>query len=92
MTTDEMLTRKVQLWIFNDEGILEYWVNRYAEVLSAADNPGYTLARELQTAFEEEAYDAIPNAGPLADLLYAAVACVDWSELSDQIIDYVDNS
>ncbi|OED44671.1 hypothetical protein ACH42_06950 [Endozoicomonas sp. (ex Bugula neritina AB1)] len=66
-------TWNVALWIFNEEGLYRYWIERQHE-----DN----LPRELQDWIEENTPEVT---GLYADILGHALGMVDWYEVAEAI-------
>jgi hypothetical protein len=89
-------TWAVKLWIDNDEGSQEYWldaardarstVNR-SQVLTDAENARYTLADRLKDEFEDA--NPVQGSSLWADLMNAALGSVDWSEIAQSLLDDV---
>ena len=71
------------LWITNEEGAYNYWLERAAEAKDAAE-----LAAELEADSEEmlEGID-FPTAGPLTDILNAGLSVINWSEIANSLIE-----
>ncbi len=73
----------VKLWIDNDQGSQEYWLERGALTFNAP----YALARELEEHFEDAALDLNGVTGFFSDLMSYALACVNWDEIATAYIE-----
>lgn len=85
----------VRLWIDNDQGAFETTLEVAREALRLADTGPHAhqqqhasadVAAYLQDWFDMQAGEALPNAGPLTDLLDAALSAVDWREIAGSYI------
>jgi hypothetical protein len=85
-------TWNVSLWLDNDQGEQEYWLERATECLSLPGNQysspdqvqRYELAQSLKRYHEE----GMPEvAGTYADLLSAALSAVNWYEIADNLLE-----
>lgn len=75
-------TWNASLWIDNDAGSSEYWLDRAQELADEGldkDEIAYKLAGELQEAHTESAPELD---GMYADLLNAALSAIDWHEIA----------
>jgi hypothetical protein len=93
----------VKLWIDNDQGEQEYWLQQardFESGLFGTDRPAaYALADTLKEYFEEQAdtfmrnestlrqQRLISDAGFFADLMSWAVAMVNWDEVAKALIE-----
>ena len=74
-------TWNVMLWINNNEGDQNYWLDRAEEL---ADR--FELQSELRNAYEEN--NPLNNeASCYSDLLGAAIRSVDWYEVAQALLD-----
>lgn len=73
-------TWNVKLWIDNDPGDAEYWIERAHE--NGSDT--YSLSEELKDYYHENIPD-LP-AGPYSDMLNAALSEVNWYEIAKELI------
>lgn len=81
----------VKLWVDNDQGEQELWLERTHEAWTRAngdaDDARAALASTLKDYFEE----AAPRLdGIWADLINAAVSEVDWYEIAAEMIEDAD--
>lgn len=85
-------TWAVKLWIDNEEGSYNYWLERSREILldprtsdilTEGQTARYDLADELKREHEENAPEV---SGVFADLLNAALSEVDWSEIAESML------
>ncbi len=85
------------LWIDNDQGWQEYWREVSAEVICDAeiqyewqtleDAAIADLAERLESECDNMAEEWMADqAGPFADLLNAAIDCIEWREIADHMI------
>ena len=87
-------TWNVNLWLTNDSGGHEYWMEQAAEHFHSADGDDAadsaeiaknTLAKQLESEHEE----ARPEVhGVFADLLGAALSEVNWHEIAEHLVNY----
>jgi len=94
-------TWNIKLWMDNDQGSQEYWLDRAREtleqstedhdpddsVLTAEQEARYALAENLKDDFEQLVDESNGTAGPLADLMGWALAQVNWSEIAESLMD-----
>jgi hypothetical protein len=77
----------VRLWIDNDQGEQEYWLER-GRAMADAD---YALADHLRETFEQAADDQcdgiISKASLFSDLMSWALAMVNWGEVAHSLIE-----
>lgn len=85
--SDSRETHLFRLWFWNEQGTIDYWTERAADILHEDDDyPRVTIA----DAIREEYEDAAPELdGVFADLLTYALGNVDWHDLADELIAYV---
>lgn len=79
-------TWNVALWIDNDQGSQEYWIERATELVkeNGKEDSVSDLADEIQGQHEDNCPEVM---GCYADLLNAALAAVDWRELAEHYMD-----
>jgi hypothetical protein len=87
----------VKLWIDNNEGSQNYWIDRTREIHEAAlpdhnftqsERAALTLMDELKDQHEETAFDQIKaDNGFVHDLLNAALGEVNWHEIAESLIE-----
>ena len=81
----------VKLWIDNDQGDQEYWLERATEAHekhSQGDmSPVFRLSDELKSSFEDQACDLAGVTGFWVDLVGAALSNVDWREIAQSMLD-----
>lgn len=90
-------TWNVALWLDNDQGSHEYWRERAEEIFRDATPGEYDwqtraaeATTELAEALKNEHEENAPElSGTFADLLSAALSCVDWHEIAGHYIDDV---
>lgn len=77
----------VKLWIDNDQGEQEYWLERASLVFNAP----YALAKELEETYTDsidESYNGIiSKASFVSDLMSWALAMVDWAAVARSLIE-----
>ena len=71
-------TWNVALWMNNDQGEQEYWIERAEELRDVSD-----LANEMQSQYEENTPTVT---GCYADLLNASIRSVNWYEIAEHFI------
>ena len=86
-----------KLWIDNDQGSQEYWIETATEYLDSCeaeydwqsdyDAALYALATHLQDQAEEAAEEATGIAGPLSDILSAGLGRIEWREIAASLLD-----
>ena len=86
-----------KLWIDNDQGWQEYWLDRADWLIlnteaefdfeSPRDTATRLLANELQTEAEDMQEQTVTFTGPLSDLLGSAIGRVEWREIAESLID-----
>lgn len=94
-------TWNVKLWMDNDQGSYEYYneiAKEYAKNCKAEydwqtdrEAAAYALSEALKSEFD----DANPlgdDASCLSDLLGAALSSVNWYEIAESLLDYVEES
>jgi len=91
-------TWNVALWMDNNEGDQNYWVERAEEVFRAsqagesyssqtrAEAAAHTLSDEIKEQHMEACPTDLPGPGCFADLLSAALSCVNWYEIAEHYI------
>ena len=86
----------VKLWIDNDQGSQEHWLEaaRGCAEDAAADAPWtkaerarFTLADELKDAYEDAAFDQVGTQGVFTDLLTGALGRVEWAEIAASLLE-----
>ncbi len=83
----------VSLWMDNEEGTQDYWLERADNCLGAArhdDNPKDNAIYDLSIAIKEEHEEAKPDAlacGVFCDLITAAMSEVNWREIAKHFIE-----
>ncbi len=87
----------VKLWIDNDEGSQNYWIDRTREVYEASlpdktftqiENAALALMKELESEHESNAEQSgLPTTGFVADLFNAAMSEVNWHEIAASLIE-----
>jgi len=83
-------TWNVALWIDNDQGSQEFWIER-AEALveeHGKEDAVYPLSQELEAEFDENMPEGV--SGTYADLLGHALGMVDWYEIAQHYVDDVE--
>jgi hypothetical protein len=82
-------TWNVALWIDNDEGWHEMWVERTEELVADHGKEGAVsrLAEELEADLEESKPEVV---GVYADLLTWVLEMVDWYEIAEHFVDDVE--
>ncbi len=80
-------TWNCKLWIDNDEGTANHWLERAAYLDDTSDKAVYLLADELKTDIEEAAADLLPDACMFSDLLGAAVSSINFDEIAASIME-----
>lgn len=75
----------VNLWIDNDQGSQEYWIEQ-AEANRANDGEAYELSKILEEYFDNEATDLTGVTGFWADLMNSALGAVNWYEIAEHMI------
>lgn len=73
-------TWAVKLWIDNDQGSQEYWLER-AQLARGV----YSFSKELQAAFDAD--NPLEEASVYAELLGAASSSVDWYQIAEHLIE-----
>jgi hypothetical protein len=95
-------TNLVQLWIWNEEQSLNYWLEQTSRAKTDAPNDWrvkdgiskaervavYLLADALEDHHEDYAYDREPEASFLGDLIGLSLGRVDWYYIAEQLLDY----
>lgn len=86
-----------KLWMDNDEGIYNYWLERTAHILSGNGTPNqymtpaerrrYALVEALRKDLDEQLEAADLTTGVFSDLLGAAIAAIDWYKIADALIE-----
>jgi hypothetical protein len=77
-------TWNYKLWLDNDQGSYEYWLERAAE-LSV-----YDLATALKEELQEAAGERLPEASVLTDLLGYAIASINFYEIAEHMKEEID--
>jgi len=85
----------VKLWIDNDQGSQEYWLeearesvkNAVADYGTKADAARYSLAGSLKDWHQEQADEITGVTGMFKDLLTAALGSVNWNEIAANFLD-----
>jgi hypothetical protein len=80
-------TWNVALWIDNDQGTQEHWIEQAQSALDEQegnkDEARWPLARALQESHEEN----MPEVeGTYADLLRGALSDVNWAEIAEHLL------
>jgi hypothetical protein len=87
----------VSVWMDNDEGVHDHWIEIAKEEYSRAEESKYlsklqdakcNLA-ELLKDYHEDGMSELRIDGLYADLLNDALECVDWIEIAGKLMDYV---
>ena len=76
----------VKLWIDNDQGTQEYWMEAAVEA-AELDGPVYVLERQLETYFQDEGFPEQLYGTMNSDLLTWALGQVDWREIAASLIE-----
>ena len=93
MTTDyngwtNYQTWVAKLWIDNDEGSRNYWLESAAEYLENSDGymdgARYSLASDLEADHDEYKPEA---SGVYADLLTSALGLINWHEIAESLLE-----
>jgi len=85
-------TWNVNLWLTNDSGGYEYWMEQAAEHFHGADGEDAADSAEiakntLADQLEDEHNEARPEVhGVFADLLGAALSEVNWREIAEHLV------
>jgi hypothetical protein len=85
-------TWAVNLWLDNDEGTQDYWLEQAGIILANCDNDARDATYELAASLQEDLEDLemwgvhLPN-GPHSDLLAHALGMVDWREIASYMIE-----
>ncbi len=87
-------TWNVALWMDNDQGSQEYWLERAKECLDDAEtNSSFTKEENAAFALEDALKDYFEEQNPIgtnsdmyADLLNAALREVNWYEIAENYI------
>lgn len=81
-------TWAVKLWIDNDQGSQEYWLEMAQSIRADRSNIESitVLADVLKDQHEEYAMEKLPDAGVFSDLLAAALGSVNWREIAGNLI------
>ena len=72
-------TWAVNLWLDQDQ---DYW----QEITNGTDDKT-TVADIIKEQHEEMVSEALPNNGPLQDLLNHSIAMVDWHEIAQHLLE-----
>jgi len=91
-------TWNVMLWINNEQGTQEYWIERAESAVENATDADTSdemirseatseLAKELESEHEENTPTVT---GVYADLLNAMLGQVDWREIAEHMVSEVD--
>ena len=96
-------TWNVKLWMDNDQGTQEYWLdvtrdeyNRAAgtRLFTKLEQASINLADRLKMSYEADMQDMLEGANQeasvWADLLGAALSEVDWMEIAENLLEEVD--
>jgi len=76
----------VKVWMDNDEGTHNYWLERAGEIAeSDEDNKRITLADELKDSYAEDMPEL--SASVWSDLLSSAMQSVDWREIAVSLLE-----
>ena len=75
----------VKLWIDNDQGTQEYWLER----AKVSGDDRYALAKELEYSIGEDANELgiTSTASMFSDLMSWALAMVNWDEITKTLIE-----
>ena len=79
----------LKLWIDNEEASHNYW-NEAAKACATAAYPRAELANQLKSHFEEAQHELVGVTGFWADMMGAAVASVNWSEVAEHMLEDVE--
>ena len=92
-------TWNVKLWMDNDQGSQEYWLEQAQAAAAATDTDDDMESRKsdaasaLETELENSHDDAAPDLqGPYADLMGYALGQVNWREIANSLLDDLDPS
>ena len=88
-----------KLWIDNDEGLHNYWIDM-AQNIDPAENPYMTpeqnkvhaLAEALKDEHEQNFHDLLPDslrASFYSDIMNAALGRVNWIEIAESLLETV---
>jgi hypothetical protein len=81
----------VKLWIDNDRGEQEYWLERAVEAhekhVQGDISPVFRIADELKNSFTDQAANMADITGFWSDLIGAALSSVDWREIAQSMLD-----
>src|SRR5690242_4935689 len=87
----------VKLWMDNEEGDYNYWVDstRRAyedaeedQTFTRVENAAFALAKELKDSHENIAEEqGVPTTGFIADLFNAAMSEVNWHEIATSLLE-----
>ena len=73
-----------KLWIDNDQGTQEYWLETAQESTLA------NLAEQLESEANDQMENAAGTAGPITDILGAAMSQINWREIAESLIEEAD--
>lgn len=84
-------TWAVALWIDNEQGAQEYWIEQARDAVETEDFDMDSARRTLADQLETEHEEAMPEVmGVFADLLRHAIGSVDWFELADHYLEDIE--
>ena len=86
----------VALWINNEEGSQDYWIEQGKQALEDAQESKYftkeeeavfLLAEELKAFYEDSHELTLEHSGLYYDLLMGALQVVDWREVAESLLE-----
>lgn len=91
----------VKLWLDNDQGSAEYWMEEARDAMNAAvanensaeglrDEARGILAERIQSEHEHYVDELLPRAGFASDLMNAALSEVNWEEIARHYVEEID--
>ena len=81
----------VNLWIDNEQGSIDFWVNvakhhydqaKETKFFTRQEEAVFTLADDMKEYFEDNIPDSTEIGGLYADILHGCMTVVDWGELA----------
>ena len=98
-------TWNVKLWIDNDQGSHEYWLDRACnwlaisqktDIFTKEENASFDFREELKDYFEEGAQNLLEaskmQASCFSDLLGSALSNVNWQEIAESLLEEITNN